>query len=433
MIQLILIRHGRTAWNTSEGHGPRFRGMIDLPLADDGKAQAEATARHLAGLPITAIYSSPLQRAARTAQTIAEPHGLEVVTVPWLGSMDYGDWAGRSYSQVSDLWPDLFASWRRDPYAVQIPGGGCMSELRDRALAAARQVLRHHKSGDTLVLVSHQAVTKTLVCGLMGLSNAAYWRVQQGLCNLTRFEFDPISQGITLLGLNDLCHLDPGLPHSTHEGVRILLIRHGQTAWNAGAGEERFRGRTDLPLDNTGHAQALALAARLRAERIDAIYCSPLLRTRQTGQALAGYPTGCRPTLQSQPDLLDIDYGRFQGLSHLEASGAYPELYSLWRTSPGCVHFPGGESLGDVQKRIQALFEELNTQHPGQTVALIGHQIVNKVVACTVLGLDMDQIWRIRQDTCGFDLFQRVGSDWDTLSLNDSCHLESMAGAPSME
>ena len=59
--------------------------------------------------------------------------------------------------------------------------------------------------------------------------------------------------------------------------IRIIVVRHGQTAWNVGAGEERFRGRTDLPLDDTGHAQALAVAGRLRNEAITALYASPLL------------------------------------------------------------------------------------------------------------------------------------------------------------
>ena len=423
MIRIIVIRHGRTAWNTAAGQGPRFRGTIDLPLTEDGQAQARATARRLASLPLTAIYSSPLQRAVVTAQTIAEPHGLEMQPVPGLGSMDYGHWAGQSYAAVSTRWPELYGQWRRDPFKVQIPGGACLSDLGDRAVAATHKILADHEEGDTVVLVSHQAVTKALVCSLMGLPTTAYWLIHQDLCNLTRLDYDPIAATFTLTGFNDICHLDETLPHIISRGTRIILIRHGQTAWNLGAGEERFRGRTDLTLDDMGRAQAVAVARRLRGEAIEAVYTSSLLRTQQTAQPLAQGSSLAGLGLRSHAGLLDIDYGRFQGLTHSQAATSYPQLYGLWRNAPGQVFFPGGEGLVDVQKRTYAFLEELSALHPGQTVALVGHQIVNKVIVCTLLGLDLEHIWRVQQEPSGLNVFQQVDGKWHTLGLNDTCHL----------
>ncbi len=208
--------------------------------------------------------------------------------------------------------------------------------------------------------------------------------------------------------------------------IRIIVVRHGQTAWNVGAGEERFRGRTDLPLDDTGHAQALAVAGRLRSEAITALYASPLLRARQTFQPLAndlGLP------IQPHHGLIDVNYGRFQGLTHPEAAAAYPEQYARWQRTPGQVHFPGGESLNDVQTRLLTMLEELADLHSEQTIALSGHQIVNKVLACTLLDLGLDQIGRIQQDTGALDIFQQTGDGWLTLCLNDACHLREQAGA----
>ena len=422
MVRVVLVRHGHTAWNTSKGQDKRFRGTVDLPLASDGVLQAKATARFLADRPLSAIYSSPLQRAARTAEIIAEPHGLRVQSLPGLQSMNYGAWAGQYGSQVARLWPDLYTHWLQDPFGVQIPDGERASDFRDRVAVSIRTVLPHHDNGDTIVIVSHQAVIKTLVCVLGGLPNTAYWQVRQDLCNLSRFDYDPAADSFALVGLNDTCHLDTQLPGVTDGNTRILLIRHGQTAWNIGAGDERFRGRTDLPLDETGRAQALAVARRLQGEQIVAVYTSPLLRTRQTGMPLAG-EFGL--PVQSHKGLIDIDYGCFQGLFHSEAATAYPDLYALWRTRPGQVHFPGGEGLEDVRVRIRALLAEMASRHAGQTIALIGHQIVNKALACTLLGLDLDQIWRVQQDTCGIDLFQRMDKSYHTLALNDVCHLRS--------
>jgi probable phosphoglycerate mutase len=210
------------------------------------------------------------------------------------------------------------------------------------------------------------------------------------------------------------------------EMTRLILIRHGQTAWNEGAGEERFRGRTDLALDDTGQAQARAVARRLQHQEIAALYTSPLFRARQTIAPLAaalGLPA------HPHEGLIDIDYGCFQGLTHSEAAATYPEIYTQWRTRPSQVGFPEGESLRDIQVRLLHLLGESLERHSGQTVVLLGHQIVNKVMACTLLGLDLDQIWRIQQDTCGIDLFAHVNDVWQILTLNDTCHLEALVVA----
>ena len=204
--------------------------------------------------------------------------------------------------------------------------------------------------------------------------------------------------------------------------IRLILLRHGQTAWNEGAGVERFRGRTDLPLDATGQAQARAVGARLRSEPLAALYTSPLLRARQTIAPLAAARS---LAVETHEGLLDIDYGLFQGLTRAEAAVALPDLYALWWTTPVQVRFPGGEALVDVQTRLLAFMNELVARHPEQTVVVVGHQMVNKVLVCTLAGLDLNQIWRIRQDTAGINVFHQVDGSWHILCLNDTCHLAS--------
>jgi probable phosphoglycerate mutase len=436
MIRIILVRHGRTAWNAREGQGPRFRGTIDLPLAKEGVAQAEITARRLADEPLAAIYSSPLQRAARTAEIISGPHALPVRILSGLGSMDYGDWAGEFHSDVARRWPHVYRQWQHNPFSIQIPGGESHNALRERAVAALREILSRHDDGDTIAVISHQVVTRTLVCVLAELPDPGFRWIRQALCNLTRFDHEPACDEFTVVGLNDMCHLNPALPGADAEGARLVLVRHGQTGWNAPSrvvngtdgGQERFRGRTDLPLDETGQVQAHAVAEQLKGEPIAAIYASPLLRALQTAQPLAG---GLGLKIQPHDGLLDINYGHFQGLTHAKAAETYPDLYSLWRTAPGQVHFPSGECLADVQSRLLALLDELAARHSGQTIVLVGHQIVNKVLACTLLGVGgsterksvLDHIWRIQQDTAGINVFQQSDGRWHILRLNDTCHL----------
>ncbi len=102
--------------------------------------------------------------------------------------------------------------------------------------------------------------------------------------------------------------------------TKFILIRHGQTEWNQGA--ERFRGRADLPLNETGHAQAQKVAARLAQEKIAAIYASPLQRTLATARPLA---EKLHLEIQPHPGLLDIDVGAFEGMTIDEARQAFPE------------------------------------------------------------------------------------------------------------
>jgi broad specificity phosphatase PhoE len=420
MIRILLIRHGHTAWNLVAGQGQRFRGTVDVPLADEGIVQAQITAQRLAKTPLAAVYTSPLQRAARTAQIIAEPHGLSAQEEPGLSSMDYGDWAGELHADVIHRWPEVYRQWRENPFDVQIPGGDRPADLRARAVAALHEILDRHADGDTVALISHQVVTRTLACVLAGVPDTGWWNFSQDLCNLSVFDYDRTSGEFALVSLNDTCHLTQALPDAGSDETRLVLVRHGQTAWNAGAGEERFRGRMDLPLDDTGLKQAKAIGNRLIDKPIAAIYTSPLQRTRQTATPLS--VTLNQPVCNNDL-LLDIDYGEFQGLTHTKAAKAYPEQYALWRTAPSQVHFPGGECLSDVQARLLRLLDELAAQHPAETVALFGHQIVNKVLACTLLGLDLDQIWRINQDAAGLNIYQWVSDRWHTLRINDVYHL----------
>jgi len=201
--------------------------------------------------------------------------------------------------------------------------------------------------------------------------------------------------------------------------TRFVLLRHGQTEWNR---VERFRGRADIPLNETGQAQAEALARHLASWAIAAVYSSPLKRTKETGKVIAR-----QLGLEVKPleGLLDIDYGALQGLTPEEAEQRYPNIYRQWLQEPHLVHFPQGESLAQLGERVLESVRELAESHRGETVVLVGHKITNKVVLCAVLGLDNSHIWQIEQDEAAVNIFEwQEGSFYLTL-LNDTCHLSS--------
>jgi len=204
------------------------------------------------------------------------------------------------------------------------------------------------------------------------------------------------------------------------EKTRILLVRHGQTSWNMGAGNVRYRGQTDIPLDEVGHAQARALAQRLAGEPIVGIYASPLQRAIQTAQ-----PTAGRHGLPVVPHsgLLDMNLGKWQGLTHTEAARRYPKVHHRWLEAPHTVTLPGGENLAAVLERGKAAVTELVARHAAETVTLVGHQVVNKVLVCWLLGLDNSHYWRVSQDNACLNVFTYADGVFRVVTLNDTCHL----------
>ncbi|HJX69547.1 MAG TPA: histidine phosphatase family protein [Dehalococcoidia bacterium] len=204
--------------------------------------------------------------------------------------------------------------------------------------------------------------------------------------------------------------------------TRIIVIRHGQTAWNEGEGE-RFRGRAEVELDDRGISQAKATATRIAQWKVAAFYSSPLKRALSTSELLAE-PLG----LQVQPleGLIDIDYGKWQGLSLKEAEADDSQLYELWLRSPHLITFPRGENLAQVQKRVVATLETLPPKHPEQTIVLVSHKVVCKVLFCHLLGLDTSHFWQVEQDPCAINLVEVRDDGLAVALLNDTCHIKEL-------
>lgn len=204
--------------------------------------------------------------------------------------------------------------------------------------------------------------------------------------------------------------------------TRFILVRHGQTEWNR---VERFRGRADVPLNETGLSQAAATGRRIAAEwQPAAVYSSPLSRALVTAQAIAA-PFAL--SILSHNGLIDIHYGDWQGLTPDEARARWPELVRAWYTAPETVQIPAGESLASLRRRAMDAISELAVRHAGQTLALVSHTVVNRMILLGVLGLGNDRFWRLRQDNCAINVFESDGDDFNLVSMNDTCHLAHFA------
>ncbi len=202
--------------------------------------------------------------------------------------------------------------------------------------------------------------------------------------------------------------------------THIYLVRHGQTAWNK---EEIFRGRSDVPLNDTGLREAELAAEFFRGREIKAIYSSPLLRASQTAGKIADLLSLRVESLQG---IIDMSFGVWEGRPLREVKATDGDRYHQWQEEPHRLKLPGGESLDEVRERSMGVLEGVIRRHAEETVIMVTHRVINKVILCAILGLDNSHFWQMSQDTTAINLIQyRLGKY--TLSLmNESCHLKPL-------
>ena len=198
--------------------------------------------------------------------------------------------------------------------------------------------------------------------------------------------------------------------------TRIIIARHGETDWNVG---EVFRGRLDVALNKTGLTQAKALGQHLADSSVEAVYSSPLKRALDTAGAVTSHHS---LKVSVARGLVDFNYGTWQGLTHQEVKETYAELYHRWLAEPHLVTMPDGESLDDVVERARQVVETVVANHDG-TVVLVSHRVVNKVLICSLLGLDNSHFWNIRQDVAGMTIFEYEDGRFILTRHNDTSHL----------
>jgi len=168
----------------------------------------------------------------------------------------------------------------------------------------------------------------------------------------------------------------------------LLLIRHGETAWNA---ERRLQGHLDIPLNLEGERQARLLAAALAGEPLDLIVSSDLMRARQTAQAIAdlrGMP------LQVEPGLRERCYGGFEGLLYSEIEARYPRQFAAWQARDVDAVLPPGQNCGetfrDFYTRATGAILALARACPGKRLALVAHGGVLECAYRLATGLPLE-------------------------------------------
>ena len=199
--------------------------------------------------------------------------------------------------------------------------------------------------------------------------------------------------------------------------VKIILVRHGETDWNI---VRRIQGGdSDTPLNETGRRQAEALAARLKDEKITAVFSSPLQRALHTAQAIASYHNLAVKELSS---LKEIKVGIMEG----RLASEFLQRFDEFMCGDGCdkkPHIPlGGESVEDVQKRAWETITGLAAQQPDGSLVIVTHYFVIMSIICSVLNLPIHQMGRFRLSTGTISAFTIDNGSLRLELFNDGCH-----------
>ena len=207
--------------------------------------------------------------------------------------------------------------------------------------------------------------------------------------------------------------------------MRILLARHGETPWNA---EGRYQGQEDIALSPVGEAQARALGERLQGVRIDRAVSSPLSRSFRTAQFALGPERAAM--LTTDDGFKEIAHGTWEGLLASEIGAMDGERLRAWREAPETVLMPQGESLQHVFDRSwPALARATQGLGEGDTLLVVAHDAVNRVLLCRLLGLPLSRLWTFRQAPTTINLLEGPDADHlEVVRLNDCSHHTALFG-----
>ena len=185
MTKVIFVRHGQTEWNVTG----RYQGQSDVQLTEEGRQQAQKLADNFPVDEIAAIYASDLNRAMVTAEAIGRKFGLAVQPEAAFRELSFGEWEGLTYQQIVSQWEDAMANFMQHPDIMEIPGGESFPEVQRRAMTRLEELIKKH-DGQTIVVVAHGAVLRTMLTAALHMPLQYLWSIRQfnTAVNIVRYD-----------------------------------------------------------------------------------------------------------------------------------------------------------------------------------------------------------------------------------------------------
>jgi broad specificity phosphatase PhoE len=199
--------------------------------------------------------------------------------------------------------------------------------------------------------------------------------------------------------------------------MKLFLVRHCQTDWNL---NHKIQGNSDVRLNEQGLHQSAALAIWFQQFKIDAIYSSPKQRALETARKIA---EGFNMEVQILEGLQELNHGNLEGESSIDVWNRHGELLKRWLDDPLSIRLPGGESISDLRDRVWDAVNYIIKKHPDDNVIAIGHHFTNLVIISMAIGLDLRNIWRLKQDESAVNLLVYNEFGWRLIYCNSLAHL----------
>ncbi|MBL1209551.1 histidine phosphatase family protein [Geminocystis sp. GBBB08] len=400
--RVIIVRHGQSSYNAQKMIQGRCNESV---ITEKGEKQAILLGKTLSNLKIDSFYSSPLQRAYKTAQIIQElnQHNPTLTIAEKLREINLPIWEKWKKEDVKREYPNEYKQWKEKPHELKMTFDGeeiyPVLDLYRQAEEFWQEIIPHHHN-ETILITAHNGINRCLILTALGMEASYYHSIQQSNCciNVLNFTGD-YGQPVQLESLNQTSHLGMPLPDYRPEqkqGLRLLLVRHGETEWNR---MSRFQGVKDIPLNDNGRKQAQKAADFLQDIPLDFAVTSPLLRPKETAEIILQY----HPTIPliAKKDLEEISHGLWEGKLETEIEAEYPGLLNQWKEKPETVQMPEGENLDDVWRRAINSWKEIvkeNLEEGKMKTGLVtAHDAINKVIICYLLGLKPANFWNIKQ------------------------------------
>lgn len=201
-MKIYLVRHGLTNTNKEK----RYVGWGDARLSPDGYRQAECLGRKFARLPVTGLYCSDLSRTLDTALPIGKVSGLEPAPTPLLREINFGQWEGLTYQDMTEENRDTLWQWIDNPFRFAPPGGESLEEVFQRAWSFLEPFWANGDSQDTLVVVSHGGVIRSILHRLLKLEPEKLWDLSVENASISLLQRN--GSDIEVAYVNDCSHLD---------------------------------------------------------------------------------------------------------------------------------------------------------------------------------------------------------------------------------
>lgn len=199
--------------------------------------------------------------------------------------------------------------------------------------------------------------------------------------------------------------------------MKLFLVRHCQTDWNL---NRKIQGSSDLKLNREGLRQSAALASWFMQFKIDVVYSSPMRRAIETAEKIA---KNFNLNVLTLPGLKELNHGTLEGESSLDVWNRHGPLLQKWIEDPMSIKLPGGESIADLKERVWSTVNDIVARHANENVVVVGHHFTNLVIISMAIGLDLRNIWRLKQDESAVSLLLHNEFGWRLIYCNSLEHI----------